>query len=94
MDRCFDNYVMTPMQKVVLDVLRETTLRDLHGVAEARQQLQTAYGWLEGVMSGRTWAAGEHFSLVDRAAAPARSMKRGPIAATFHSGRRIATDGG
>ena len=71
MDRCFDNYVMTPMQKVVLDVLRETTLRDLHGVAEARQQLQTAYAWLEGVMSGRTWAAGEHFSLADCAAAPA-----------------------
>jgi glutathione S-transferase len=70
MDRFFDNYVMTPMQKVVLDVLRETTLRDLHGVAEARKQLLTAYAWLESIMVERTWAAGAHFSLADCAAAP------------------------
>ena len=70
MDRCFDNYVMAPMQKVVGDRLREESQRDPHGVAEARKQLVTAYGWLDGVMAGKTWAAGENFGLADCAAAP------------------------
>ncbi len=33
--------------------------------------LDTAYGWLDGVMAGRQWAAGSAFSLADCAAAPA-----------------------
>jgi len=33
--------------------------------------LDTAYGWLDAKMSGRTWAAGDSFSLADCAAAPA-----------------------
>ena len=40
-------------------------------VAEARRLLDTAYGWLDGVMHGREWAAGDGFSLADCAAAPA-----------------------
>ena len=36
MDRFFDNYVMTPMQKIVGDRLRAEERRDPHGVAEAR----------------------------------------------------------
>ena len=71
MDRFFDNYVSTPQQRVVMDVLRGAGQRDPAGVADAKQMLETAYGWLEGVMGSRTWAAGEQFSMADCAAAPA-----------------------
>ncbi|HEX2134446.1 MAG TPA: glutathione S-transferase family protein [Microvirga sp.] len=71
MDRFFDNYVMTPMQKIVFDSIRGPENRDHQGVAEARALLDTAYRWLDGVMSGRRWAAGDAFSLADCAAAPA-----------------------
>lgn len=71
LDRCFDNYVMTPMQKIVLDQIRPTEHRDPYGVAEARRLLDTSYAWLEGRLAGRTWAAGDAFGLVDCAAAPA-----------------------
>jgi glutathione S-transferase len=71
MDRFFDNYVMTPMQKIVFDSIRAETARDRHGVTEARDMLDTAYRWLDGTMAGREWAAGDSFSLADCAAAPA-----------------------
>lgn len=71
MDRFFDNYVMTPMQKIVFDRLRSEEDRDSVGVAEARRALDTAYGWLNERMTGREWAAGEDFTLADCAAAPA-----------------------
>ena len=71
MDRFFDNYVMTPMQKIVGDSIRAVEHRDRQGVAEARNLLDTAYRWLDGAMSGRKWAAGDTFSLADCAAAPA-----------------------
>jgi glutathione S-transferase len=71
MDRFFDNYVMTPMQKLVLDRIRATENRDPTGVAEARALLDTAYRWLDGTMARREWAAGDGFGLADCAAAPA-----------------------
>ena len=71
MDRFFDNYVMTPMQKIVGDSLRPAEHRDRYGVAEARKLLDSACGWLDDAMKGREWAAGEGFSLADCAAAPA-----------------------
>lgn len=70
MDRIFDNYVMTPMQKVVFDRIRAEEDRDPCGVADARAMLDRSYGWLDGVMAEREWAAGESFSLADCAAAP------------------------
>jgi len=70
LDRFFDNYVMTPMQRIVFDAMRAEEAQDPLGVAEARRMLDTAYGWLDGVMSGREWAAGDGFSLADCAAAP------------------------
>ena len=70
MDRFFDNYVMTPMQRIVGDRLRADKDRDPHGVAEARRMLETSYAWLDGLMAQRAWAAGEAFSLADCAAAP------------------------
>jgi glutathione S-transferase len=73
MDRFFDNYIMTPMQKIVFDFIRPPEKRDPQGVAEARQLLDTAYRWLDNTMTGREWGAGDRdmFSLADCAAAPA-----------------------
>jgi glutathione S-transferase len=71
MDRCFDHYVSTPMQKIVLDSIRAAENRDHQGVAEARGMLDTAYRWLDDTMTGREWAAGDAFGLADCAAAPA-----------------------
>jgi glutathione S-transferase len=70
MDRFFDNYVMTPTQRIVSDSMRSAEARDPRGVAEAREMLDRAYGWLDRVMDSREWAAGESFSLADCAAAP------------------------
>src|SRR5262245_12997354 len=71
MDRFFDNYVMTPMQKIVLDGIRAADDRDRRGVAEARDMLDTAYRWLDDALTGRAWAVVGTFSLADCAAAPA-----------------------
>jgi glutathione S-transferase len=71
MDRFFDNYIATPMQKIVSDFIRPAAERDAKGVADAHTALATAYAWLDGVMSTRPWAAGAQFSMADCAAAPA-----------------------
>ena len=70
LDRFFDNYVMTPMQRIVFDTIRAPDQRDPAGVADARKLLDSAYRWLDGTLCGRTWAAGDAFSLADCAAAP------------------------
>ena len=70
LDRMFDNYVMTPMQKIVADKLRAEQVRDAHGVNEARSLLDGSYAWLDQRLAGRTWAAGDTFTLADCAAAP------------------------
>lgn len=70
LDRVFDNYVMTPMQKVVLDMLRPAAERDRYGVVEARELLDQIYLWLDQRLEGRHWIAGAGFTLADCAAAP------------------------
>jgi glutathione S-transferase len=70
-DRFYDLYVHSPMQKIIGDRLRPEGSWDLHGVAEARAQLRTAYGMIEQQMVSGGWAMGEAFSLADCAAAPA-----------------------
>lgn len=70
LDRIFDQYVMTPMQKIVLDRLRPESSRDSHGVTEAHALLDRVYSWLEQRLAARAWAAGEVFTLADCAAAP------------------------
>lgn len=70
LDRFFDNYVMTPMQKIVLDHLRPADQSDRYGVAEARKALDAAYAWLDTALAGHDWAAGAAFTLADCAAAP------------------------
>ncbi|MBM6596468.1 glutathione S-transferase family protein [Microvirga pudoricolor] len=70
MDRFFDNYVMTPMQKIVSDRIRTEENRDPFGVLEARAMLDRSYGWLDSRMAGRTWAVGDGITMADCAAAP------------------------
>lgn len=71
LDRFFDNYVSTPQQKFVADVLRpEGANRDPYGVEQARAMLETSYAWLEARMATREWAAGPAFTLADCGAAP------------------------
>lgn len=71
MDRIFDNYVMTPQQKIVSDAMRPADARDPAGLVDAKAMLDTIYIWLDGRMQLRTWAAGDAFSLADCGAAPA-----------------------
>ena len=70
LDRIFDNYVMTPMQRIVGDRLRPAEARDSLGVAQARETLETSYAWLEQWLDGREYAAAGAFGLADCAAAP------------------------
>ena len=44
--------------------------RRIESVDPDRYLLDTANAWLNAVMAERPWAAGEHFSLADCAAAP------------------------
>ena len=70
LDRFFDNYISTPQQKIVFDSMRADAEHDIRGVADARNMLDTAYGWLDKHMAAREWAAGDTFSLADCGAAP------------------------
>jgi len=70
LDRVFDQYVMSPMQRIVLDRIRPAERRDAEAVADARRRLDTSRDWLEARLAGRQWAAGEDFSLADCAAGP------------------------
>lgn len=70
-DRFFDNYVQTPMQKIIADRLRPPEAKDGFGVDEAYAQLASACDHLESVLTdGRSWMCGD-FGLADCAAMPA-----------------------
>lgn len=85
MDRFFDLHVMAPVQHAVNAALTGNAERKAEGVAWAAEKLDKAYAWLEGMWAGRTWAAGESFSLADCAAAPSLFYAdwTHPIAATY-----------
>ncbi len=70
LDRFFDLYVMSAMQKPVFEALRAASDRQDEAFEEGREGLEAAYGWLEARLSGRTWAAGDSFTMADCAAAP------------------------
>jgi glutathione S-transferase len=70
LDRFFDNYIMTPMQRIVADFMRVPEKRDAQTVTDAQALLDKAYGWLDAHTAGRRWAAGDPFSMADCAAAP------------------------
>jgi glutathione S-transferase len=71
MDRFFDLHVMNMVQHAVNGALTGDATKRADGLATATEKLALAYDWLEGYLAGRTWAAGEDFSLADCAAGPA-----------------------
>ena len=66
----FDDYVHSPMQRIVGDALRPTAEADPRGVSDANAMLEKSYAWLEQTLGAR-WAAGDAFTIADCAAAPA-----------------------
>jgi glutathione S-transferase len=71
LDRVFDNFVMSPMQRIVFDYVRSPETRDATGVAAARELLDRTYAWLDAELPHSGWADGKAFSLADCASAPA-----------------------
>jgi glutathione S-transferase len=71
MDGVFDDYVMAPLTRMVLNALRDEDKRDPYADAEAKTTLDKSYAWLNRWMAGRTWAANDAFGIADCAAAPA-----------------------
>lgn len=70
LDRFFDWHVMSPVQHAVSAALTGDKVKRQEGLALAVEKLELAYAWLEGQLAGKTWAAGEEFTLADCAAAP------------------------
>lgn len=72
MDRMFDLNVQSPYQGIVGEYLPFITDQpDPKRIARARGQLERAYTWLDQRLAGRTFAAGEVFTMADCAGAPA-----------------------
>lgn len=71
MDGVFDDYVMTPLARMVGNVLRPEAKRDPHLDGEAKAMLDRSYAWLDRWMTGRAWAANDVFGIADCAAGPA-----------------------
>lgn len=69
LDRFFDLYVMSPMQRIVAENFRPEGSEDPFGVAQARTTLKLAYDWLEDNLAG-PFAAGKTLTLADCAGAP------------------------
>lgn len=70
LDRFFDLHVMDAAQHAVNGALTGDPVKRQEGVALSVEKLERAYGWLERELAGRTWAAGEDYSLADCAASP------------------------
>lgn len=70
LDRVFDLYVMDAVQMAVDSKLGRIPMPSAEGLALAAERLERIYAWLDGHLAGRTWAAGEDFTLADCAAAP------------------------
>lgn len=68
LDRIFDNYVMNVATQVVMTAIRGGDVEASR--AEAGPALDKVYGWLDRRLAGRTWAAGDDFTLADCAGAP------------------------
>ena len=71
MDSVFDDYVMAPLTRMVLNALRDEDKRDPHAVTEAKAILDRSYAWLNNWLEGRAWAANDVFGIADCAAAAA-----------------------
>jgi glutathione S-transferase len=70
LDRVFDNYVMTPMNAIVRDFIREPKDRDPLTINKAKDDLERAYTYLDHALPKNAWAADADFGLADCSAAP------------------------
>lgn len=70
MDRFFDLHVMDAMQVAVSSKLGHVPMKPEDGLKLATERLERAYNWLDGALEGKTWAAGEDYTLADCAASP------------------------
>jgi glutathione S-transferase len=71
LDRFFDLHVMNAAQHAVDGALTGDAVKRQDGLAVSAKKLDLAYAWLEGHLAGKSWAAGNDFSMADCAAAPA-----------------------
>ena len=67
-DRLCDQYVSNAVQAVVYETIAERFDQD--AIAQARGQLDMAYGMLEVQLAGTEFLAGDRFTIADCAAAP------------------------
>ena len=70
LDRFFDLHVMDAMQVAVASKLGHIPVKSEEGLALAAQRLELAYAWLDRHLAGKSWAAGDAFTMADCAAAP------------------------
>lgn len=70
LDRFFDLHVMDAAQHAVNGALTGKADRREEGIALSKEKLERSYAWLEKELAGRTWAAGDDFTMADCAAAP------------------------
>ena len=70
LDRFFDLHVMDAMQVAVASKIGQVPMKSEDGLALATERLERAYAWLEGHLEGKTWAAGDDYTLADCAASP------------------------
>lgn len=76
-DRMVDTYVGGAMNRIIPRKLRPAGNEDPFGDAEDARILAGGWDWLEGRLSdGRTWGAGETFTLADCCAAPMLTYAR------------------
>ena len=76
-DRVIDHYAGAPMNRIVLEKFRPEGSGDPFGSEQDAQVVAQAWDWLEDRLGdGRTWGAGESFTLADCAAAPILTYAR------------------
>ena len=77
LDRIVDTYVGGPMNRIIPRKFRPAGNEDPYADAQDEVVLATAWDWLETRLAdGRTWGAGETFTLADCAAAPILTYAR------------------
>lgn len=61
---------MDAAQHAVNGAISGDPVKQKDGLALSKEKLDRAYGWLDQDLKGRTWAAGDTFTMADCAAAP------------------------